>query len=397
MSDIFRGKFNNFGYLLKFVYKNFVLSCYHFVMKTLKDYEKELSKCSKCGQCQVACPVYKLTKNDCTVSRGKFIMLHGVTQGELKLSKNINKYLDMCLKCGKCSDFCPAGIDALGIINCAKHEYMKKTVLGKIINFCQSRFVFSNMIKVGKLLFNPHPATFPLKRARENTLSVMYFKGCVNQVLSNTDKYLNKIFQNSDIEILTPDFDCCGLPFLSEGNMKRFEQSANNNIEKLNIPYDYLVTDCASCESTLLSYPNYLDCDIKPEKTMNWGDIIALKDLKFEFEKPIKVTFHKPCHLKNDSFFEKIIKNCTNVEYIKMDDYDECCGFAGSFALKNRQLSKEISKNKAINIRNTDADYVITSCPACILGLKQGLFLTKNKKTKVVSLLEFLSNSEIRH
>ena len=74
-----------------------------------------------------------------------------------------------------------------------------------------------------------------------------------------------------------------------------------------------------------------------------------------------------------------------------MNDYDECCGFAGSFALKNRQLSNEISKNKAINIQNTNSDYVITSCPACILGLKQGLFLTGNKKTKVLSLLEFLS------
>ena len=393
---MFSEKFNNFGYLLKFVYKNFVLSCYHFVMKTLKDYEKELSKCSKCGQCQVACPVYKLTKNDCTVSRGKFIMLHGVTQGELKLSKNINKYLDMCLKCGKCSDFCPAGIDALEIITCAKHEYMKTTIWGKFINFVQSKLVFSNIIKIGKLLFSHSvPLNKEIIHGKNDTrLSVMYFKGCVNQVLPDTGKYLKKIFEKSDIEIITPDFDCCGLPFISEGNLERFEQSAKTNIANLNTSYDYLVTDCASCESTLLSYPKYFDCDIKQEKTLNWGDIIALKDLKFEFEKPIKVTFHKPCHLKNDSFFEKIIQNCTNVEYIKMDDYDQCCGFAGSFALKNRQLSKEISKNKALNIQNTDADYVITSCPACILGLKQGLKLINNKKNKVVSLLEFLDMAE---
>jgi glycolate oxidase iron-sulfur subunit len=205
---------------------------------------------------------------------------------------------------------------------------------------------------------------------------------------------LSKIFKNSGIKILSPDFDCCGLPFLSEGNMKRFEQAAKINIEKLNADYDYLVTDCASCESTLLSYGKYFDCNITPKKTLNWGDIIALKGLKFEFKKPVKVTFHKPCHLKSDAFFEKIISNCTNVEYVKMADYDECCGFAGSFALKNRGLSKEISKNKALNIQNTDADYVITSCPACILGLKQGLQLIKNKKTKVVSLLEFLAMAE---
>ncbi len=92
--------------------------------------------------------------------------------------------------------------------------------------------------------------------------------------------------------------------------MKRFEQAAKINIEKLNADYDYLVTDCASCESTLLSYGKYFECNITLKKTLNWGDIIALKGLKFEFKKPVKVTFHKPCHLKSDAFFEKIISNC---------------------------------------------------------------------------------------
>ena len=363
-------------------------------MKSLKDFRKELSKCSKCGQCQVACPVFKLTKNDCTVSRGKFMMLNGVTQGELKLSENINKYLDMCLKCGKCTQYCPAGIDALEIFNCAKYEYMEKTILGKIINFFQSRLVFSNFIKLGKLLFH-HSRLCKKSHIEKNStkLSIMYFKGCVNQIFPHTDKYLSKIFENADMNIISPDFDCCGLPFLSEGNMERFEQAAKTNIEKLDEDFNYIVTDCASCESTLLNYNKYFDCKITPEKMRNWGEIIALKNLKFEFKKPVKVTFHKPCHLSNDTFFEKIISNCTNVEYVKMEDYDECCGFAGSFAVKNRQLSKEISKNKALNIQNTNADYVITSCPACILGLKQGLKLIKNKKTKVVSLLEFLATA----
>ena len=48
-----------------------------------------------------------------------------------------------------------------------------------------------------------------------------------------------------------------------------------------------------------------------------------------------------------------------------------------------------------MNIQNTNADYVITSCPACIVGLKQGLMLIKNKKVKVVSLLEFLAKADV--
>lgn len=121
--------------------------------------------------------------------------------------------------------------------------------------------------------------------------------------------------------------------------------------------------------------------------------MIADKGLKFRFKKPVKVTFHKPCHLADDSFFEQILANCENVEYIKMENYDDCCGFSGSFALKNRKLSMELSKQKAKNIVQTGADYVITTCPACVLGLKQGLFLTGGK-TKIVSLLEFLAKAE---
>ena len=362
-------------------------------MKLLKDYEKELNKCSRCGQCQIVCPIYKLTKNDCTVSRGKFLMLLGVIQNKLKLSKNINKYLDMCLKCGKCSEYCPAGIDVIPIFNCAKAEYMKKTFLGKIIKLFQNQYVFSNIINAGKFLYR---IIKPCSKAgthvhNKSRAKLIYFKGCVNNISAKTDEYISNIFAGSDLEILSPEFDCCGLPFLSEGNIERFEQAAKKNIEKLDTNYSYLVTDCASCEDTILNYHKYIDCNIDDKKTLNWGEIIALENIKFEYPKPLKITFHKPCHLKNDTFFEKIISNCSNIEYVKMNNYDECCGLAGSFGIKNRNLSKELSKNKAINIQNTNADYVITSCPACVIGLKQGLKLIGNKKVKVVSLLEFLS------
>lgn len=361
-------------------------------MKSLKDFEKELNKCSKCGLCQTACPIFKINQNECTVSKGKFIMLHGVTKGDLKLSKNINKYLDMCLKCGKCNEFCPSGIEVCKILNTAKFEYMKTTLSSKIINFLESRLIFTNFIKlVSKLSKNFRPAKKDVKNPKT---TVVYFKGCVNQILPHTDIYLDKILKNSDIKIIEPEFECCGLPFLSDGNLKRFEQVAKHNMNLLNTNYDYLITDCASCESTILSYSNYIETPpLSVSKSINWGDLIAVKGIKFKFNKPVKITFHKPCHLKNDAFFKQILKNCENVEYIEMQDYDECCGFAGSFAVKNLKLSQQIAKNKAKNILKTDADYVITTCPGCIIGLKHGLFLSNNKKTKVVSLLEFLSKA----
>jgi glycolate oxidase iron-sulfur subunit len=187
------------------------------------------------------------------------------------------------------------------------------------------------------------------------------------------------------------------LPFLTEGNTERFEQAALSNLKKFSTEADCIVTDCASCESTLLSYPKYVDdaSKIKVKTFVNWGDLIAEQNIKFKSKKSVKVTFHKPCHLRSDEFFEKIIANCENVEYIKMENYDACCGFAGSFALKNPKLSHELSKQKAENIKATGADYVITTCPSCILGLKQGLRAV-GSRTKVVSLLEFLAKISSR-
>jgi len=358
-------------------------------MKALKDFEKDLNKCSKCGLCETACPIFKLNPNDCAASKGKFIMLHGVTKGDLKLSKNINKYIDMCLKCGKCNEFCPSDINVCQILNVAKAQYAKGKMFGKIISFFQSRLIFNNLINVGKIITAPFR---PKKKKIEGLLNIVYFKGCVNQICPRTDRYLNKIFKNS-INIIEPNFECCGLPFLSEGNLKRFEECAETNIKLLPKDYDYLATDCASCESTLLDYKNYTQSPIDDLKTVNWGDIIAKQNIKFKFNKHVKVTFHKPCHLKSDKFFESIIQNCENVEYVKMDNYDDCCGFAGSFSLKNSKLSVQISKQKAQNINKTNADYVITTCPACIAGLKQGLFFTGGR-AKVVSLLEFLAKAD---
>ena len=77
-----------------------------------------------------------------------------------------------------------------------------------------------------------------------------------------------------------------------------------------------------------------------------------------------------------------------------MENYDDCCGFAGEFAVKNSKISRAISEKKAENILNTKTDYVITTCPACILGLYQGL-LSKKNSPKPVSLTYFLSKAKI--
>ena len=152
----------------------------------------------------------------------------------------------------------------------------------------------------------------------------------------------------------------------------------------LDCDFDYILTDCASCESTLKQYVD--------AKFISIGELILQENIKFEFPKPIKVTFHKPCHLEHDNFLEPLLKNCKNVEYIKMDNYDDCCGLAGEFSIKNNKISREISRQKILHYVEQDVDYIITTCPACLLGLNQGLAeINTAKKPEAINLFVFLA------
>ncbi len=348
-------------------------------MKELKDYADEINKCSKCGLCQAVCPIYKETGNDCAVSRGKFVMLDGVIKGDLKLNKNINKYLEMCLKCDKCSNFCPSGIDVCEIFRTAKHEYLKQSLEGKVIRFLQSKTIFDKVIKI-----------FSKKQLSSKNSKLLYFRGCAEKVLPPAS-----ILNALGYDIKEADFECCGIPFLSSGNLERYEESRKHNTEIINnSSADIILTECSSCEATLKQYS-----DLK-KPVINTSDFIKNINVKFAFPNKQIVTFHKPCHLEDDVFLNIILSKCENIEYRKMPNYDNCCGFAGQFALTNRKLSLTLSRKKAKAALSTEADIILTTCPSCILGLKQGLIAEKGlfgKHPKIMYISDFLSKAEIKH
>ena len=353
-----------------------------FCMKKLQDYADDINKCSKCGLCQSVCPVYKIMGNDCAVSRGKFVMLDGVLKGDLKLNKNIEKYLDLCLKCGKCKDFCPSDIDVCKIFDTAKHECARKSFWGRVIFFLESEFVFGNVLKFLKLF-----RVRKIFNAQNPTLKLLYFKGCVNEVNPAADRAIAKILKNTGIQIVEKNFDCCGTPFLSSGNLERYEKVKEKNLRLIKeTEFDYLVADCASCQDALNNYGENIRC-------INILEIISKQNIKFKFKHQRRVTFHKPCHLRKDDFVKVLFEKCENVEYVEMKDYDECCGFAGEFALKNPKISREISSAKIDNAIATDADVILTTCPACILGLIQGS-IGKKSVPKIQSLIEFLADAD---
>lgn len=405
-------------------------------MKKLEDYKEEIHTCSKCGLCQSVCPVYKVTGNDCSVSRGKFIMLNGIIKGDLELNQNVNKYLDMCLKCNACKNFCPSGIDARNIFISAKAQYFEKAAGSKFIKFFHSPFVFNTFLKFAGLASNiyrflkldkvarifypmllkfelgkravlanefisaPHPNPHSQGgREKSSQAQIVYFEGCVNKHINPRAKIATKrILKQIGAKILNTHLplQCCGVPFLSSGNVEQFKKQAIFNLSQIPDEFDWFLTDCASCQNAFAEYKNFIEdekllekIDKIIEKSINVCDFISKNITSIEFNKKTSITFHKPCHLEDMSFLKEILAKSKNLEYIEMKDFDKCCGFSGEFAIKNQKLSLEISKEKAKNALETKSNYVITSCPACVLGLTQGM-VENEQLARIINFVELL-------
>lgn len=345
-------------------------------MKNLADYKEEIHSCSKCGLCQSVCPIYKITGNDCTVSRGHFIMLKGLIKGDLKMSKTINRYLDLCLKCNACSKFCPSGIDVVDIIASAKAEYFKIDKLEKIK---------SKLLKLGLNSLNILSIFIPHKKSIKSEKKVIYFGGCGSKLEGNS--HIIKILNSMNIEVITPKFDCCGFPFFVNGDLDNFKACMDKFYSVLKQYGDYdIVTNCATCEKTLKSYTKWGGKEIR---VRNIFEYIRENNLKLELKKQVKVTYHKPCTLENFEDVEWILNNTKNLEYIEMNNYDKCCGFEGILNYKEHKTMSHLFKEKRENIKNTKANIVLTSCLAC----KSALTLYSLFEYNTKDLVEFLAQN----
>lgn len=340
-------------------------------MKNLSEYKENIHSCSKCGLCQAVCPIYKITGNDCSVSRGQFIMLRGFLKGDLKMSAKLNRYLDLCLKCGACSKFCPSGIDIVDIITSAKAEYFKHHPIEKLISFVQKYFIFGFGIKILSI-FSKNI------KSKKFDKKVIYFGGCSGKIKGN--QAVIKLMNACNVEVITPDFSCCGIPYMVRGDVASFEEAKKDfmNLVKESGIAD-IVTTCASCEKTIKKFSDEIN-------VKNIFEYIVENNLKLKLKKKRTVTFHKPCNIDNFKDIERILKSTENLEYKEMKDFDTCCGLNGVTKIGEYKILSKLFKNKHNNIKASGAKTVLTAC----LGCEAALNLFSFGQYKVEDFTEFL-------
>lgn len=341
-----------------------------------KEIKENIIKCSRCGLCMDVCPVYKAKRTETSVSRGKFLQLLGIINKDLTFDKDIEYNLDLCLGCKKCKKACPSDIDAVKIFAKVKEEYNTP-----FKNFINSYPFFKLKIFALKIFYKlKYPMGRNAKRKKQTIPKekIAYFNGCVEKAVSMPLRL--------PVAAKKEKFKCCGIPFYTKGRMDLYEKLKNQNINIIK-KYDKVVFNCATCYDTVLNYENLPEAEKK--KLIYFTDFYKEKTLFSP--KKIKVTFHKPCHLSDEKFFEieKILSNIENIEYVRMPNYAECCGFGGDFFTRHIKTASILSFEKINNVLKTNADIVLTDCPSCLWSLKYSIKAMKLKNLRKNNLKAF--------
>ena len=90
-----------------------------------------------------------------------------------------------------------------------------------------------------------------------------------------------------------------------------------------------------------------------------------------------RVTYHPTCHslrgLRLGDAPHALLRAVEGLDLVELPGADECCGFGGTFAVKNAETSSAILESKLGNIAATDAEVVTAVDRSCLTQIGGGL------------------------
>jgi L-lactate dehydrogenase complex protein LldE len=112
---------------------------------------------------------------------------------------------------------------------------------------------------------------------------------------------------------------------------------------------------------------------------------------------PHTVTLHTSCHsLRSLQVGDKpvqLLKNVRGLQLIELPDSDQCCGFGGTFAIKNPEVSAAMLSDKLQCVLRTRAEICTAGDNSCLMHIGGGLSRQRTG-VRCVHLAEILESTE---
>ena len=104
-------------------------------------------------------------------------------------------------------------------------------------------------------------------------------------------------------------------------------------------------------------------------------DVLGVEDVGARY--PHRVTYHPTCHslrlLRVEDKPLRLLRAVRGLDLVELPDAEQCCGFGGTFALKNADVSTAMLADKMTSILTRDAEVVTAGDSSCLMHIGGGL------------------------
>jgi L-lactate dehydrogenase complex protein LldE len=171
--------------------------------------------------------------------------------------------------------------------------------------------------------------------------------------------------------------------------------------------YDAVVTPSASCAAMIRHYHGTVAAmdgaelsgrvAANPpvhELTEFLVDVLGVTDVGAAF--PYQVVFHPTCHSRRllgvGDRPERLLRAVAGLTLTALPDEDQCCGFGGTFAVKNADTSVAMGFDKVAAVRGTGAPVLTAADTSCLMHIG-GLLSRSGDGPRVMHLAEILAQT----
>jgi L-lactate dehydrogenase complex protein LldE len=237
-------------------------------------------------------------------------------------------------------------------------------------------------------------------------MRVALFITCIGDaVLPEIGRATVEILERLGHEVVfPPEQTCCGQMHANSGYLEEATALARRFV-RVFAGYEAVVAPSSSCAGMVRAvYPELARGDptlgrqveeLAPrvfELSELLVNRLGVTDVGASF--PYRVTYHSTCHSLRVARVGdaplRLLREVEGLELVQLPGAEECCGFGGTFALKNADVSSAMVIDKCRAIAATGADVCTAVDPSCLLQVG-GRLERERSPVRAVHLAEILA------
>jgi L-lactate dehydrogenase complex protein LldE len=234
--------------------------------------------------------------------------------------------------------------------------------------------------------------------------------GVNDAMYPETGKAVERLLRRLGVDVEFPSAQtCCAQPMVNTGYLDEAVPIVRNFVDAF-AGYDAIVTPSGSCAGSARHQHALVArrsgdrsladaVEVTSPKVHELSeflvDVLGVEDVGAYF--PHKVTYHPTCHslrmLGVGDRPRRLLENVRGLSLVDLAGAEECCGFGGTFAVKNADTSVAMGADKARNVRNTGAEVLVAGDNSCLMHIG-GVLSRQRAGVRVMHLAEILASTE---